>query len=65
MKYISTKTDNELVEKLNMYHRDGGSFSGLVDEQDNVLYDNPEDSYNKSVGMKTDLEEGLIKEGPV
>lgn len=58
--YISTTTENILEVRQAAFHFRGMDFPGLVDEETKVLYDHPQDSYNKAMGLPTALEEGLI-----
>jgi len=48
-----------------MFNWRGKSFSGLVDEDRNALYDNPEDSFADHVGIQNALKQGLIEEDPI
>jgi hypothetical protein len=58
--YIATATKNLLERRENQFQWRGVSFPGLVDVVTNALYDHPDDSFSKHVGMKTALEMGLI-----
>lgn len=58
--YIAAKSKNVLVYKENMFYWRGDWFPGLVDEENNALYDHPDDSFNKRVGLDTALELGKI-----
>lgn len=58
--YISTSTKNILEVRQGAFHFRGMDFPGLVDEETKALYDHPQDSFNKAMGMPTALEKGLI-----
>jgi hypothetical protein len=58
--YISTKTKNVLVARQGAFHFRVTYYLGLVDEESNALYDHPEDSFAKAIGLPTAVERGLI-----
>lgn len=61
-KYLCPKCSNEMVIKSNMFHWRGRYFTGCVCEKCNALYDNPEDSFHKYVGLShKPLEEKKIE----
>ena len=60
--YKSVKTGNILVVKPDMFFWRGSYFTGLVDEEANALYDNPEDSFAEHVGTEDLQNNDLIEE---
>lgn len=58
--YMATKTKNLLERQENSFHYGGRDYPGLLDVEDDILYDHPEDSCCKALGMKTDLDRGII-----
>ncbi len=62
IKYIEASTGKKLERKARMFYWRGQWFPGLVNyEHGLALYDDPEDSFCAHVGIKSCLEEGLIK----
>jgi len=61
MKYKSVKTGNVLEIKENMFYWRKRYFKGLVDVEEKDGYDCPEDSFADHVGIKSSIDEGLIK----
>jgi hypothetical protein len=60
LEYYSVKTGNKLTRRPNCFYWRGRSFSGLVDEKANALYDDPEDCFMEAVTGKPQTHE-LIK----
>lgn len=60
--FKSTRTGRVLERRERMFYWKGTSFSGLVDDVENALFDNPDDSFYAHVGMKTSLDLGLVEE---
>jgi hypothetical protein len=54
------KTGEILKKKLGMFFYRGKAFVGLVSSS-KALYDCPEDSFAKHVGIRSSLDEGLIR----
>ncbi len=64
-KYIEVKTGTELERRQNMFFlQQGRYFSGLVSQNEDALYDDPDDSFAAAVGMKSSLDKGLIQPAP-
>jgi len=61
MKYKSVKTGNVIEIKERMFYWRNRYFKGLVDVEDNALYDYPENSFADHVGIKSSIDKGLIK----
>lgn len=59
--YIAVKSGNKLVRRAGMFYFRGVTFHGLVDEENNAFYDDPDDSFAAHTGIKSSLEKGLIK----
>lgn len=59
--YVAAATGNALERRQNMFYWQGRSFPGLVDPEQNALYDDPEDSFNEHVSIPTAIERGLIR----
>ncbi len=59
--YMASESGNVLTRKSSMFYWRGIWFHGLVDEKNNALYDDPDDSFADHVGIETSISKGLIE----
>lgn len=58
--YMAVYTGNLLDRREDCYRWGVETFPGLLDGSSGIMYDHPENSFNKVRGMKTALELGTI-----